>query len=265
MTDHPPITDTDLHALVDGRLSAARRAQVERYLETDARARQRVQRYRQLNAAIQERYAGVLDEPVPERLTSRRPSRSAPRYWAVAAALGWMVLGGVVGSLLQSHWNPRPEPIIETDLIKPAAFAHLVYTPETRHAVDVTADQEAYLVNWLSTRLHTDIRAPNLAAIGYRLIGGRLLPSSNRMAAQFMYEDAGGNRVTLYVRTGIWANQETAFRYQVERSVGVFYWLDGPLGYALTGAVERDTLLHIAAAVYRELRSPPATAPRPTG
>jgi len=35
--------------------------------------------------------------------------------------------------------------------------------------------------------------------------------------------------------------------------VGVFYWLDRKLGYALSGEVDRSELLRIATAVYRQL------------
>ena len=72
------------------------------------------------------------------------------------------------------------------------------------------------------------------------------------MAAQFMYQDGKGDRVTLYVRKGDWESGETAFRYAHEHGVGVFFWVDGPLGYALTGELRRDQLLKLANAVYRD-------------
>ena len=42
-------------------------------------------------------------------------------------------------------------------------------------------------------------------------------------------------------------------RFAQERGVGVFYWLDRKLGYALSGEVEKAELLRVATAVYRQL------------
>ena len=46
-----------------------------------------------------------------------------------------------------------------------AANAHAVYVPEVRHPVEVGADQEAHLVQWLSKRLAVPVRAPALYCI----------------------------------------------------------------------------------------------------
>lgn len=41
-----------------------------------------------------------------------------------------------------------------------AAVAYAVYSPEKRHPVEVGADQEQHLVNWLSKRLGAILKAP---------------------------------------------------------------------------------------------------------
>jgi anti-sigma factor RsiW len=68
-----------------------------------------------------------------------------------------------------------------------------------------------------------------------------------------MYQDSKGQRLTLYVRVNPDDSGETAFRFAQEHGVGVFYWLDRKLGYALSGEVEKNELLRIATAVYRQL------------
>jgi anti-sigma factor RsiW len=131
--------------------------------------------------------------------------------------------------------------------------AHVVYTPEVRHPVEVGAEQEAHLAAWLSKRLGVSVRVPHLSEAGYELVGGRLLPGSSGPAAQFMYQDGRGQRLTLYVRTDGGGSRETAFRYARENNIGVFYWIDGPLGYALSGDLEKPELLKVAQAVYHQL------------
>ena len=48
-------------------------------------------------------------------------------------------------------------------------------------------------------------------------------------------------------------NGETAFRFASEGNVSVFYWIDGPFGYALSGNLPREKLLAIAEASYKQL------------
>ncbi|WP_444846061.1 anti-sigma factor family protein, partial [Duganella caerulea] len=134
-----------------------------------------------------------------------------------------------------------------------AALAHVVYTPEIRHPVEVGADQQAHLVAWLSKRLGAQLKPPQLASLGYALEGGRLLPGQSGPVAQFMYRDGAGARLTLYVSTEQTHNQETGFRFAQEGQVGVFYWIDGRFGYALSGNLDKAALATLASAVYAQL------------
>jgi anti-sigma factor RsiW len=123
-----------------------------------------------------------------------------------------------------------------------------------RHPVEVTADQEAHLVAWLSKRLGASLRAPQLEDAGYSLVGGRLLPGDTGPVAHFMYQTQKGARITLYVRTDVAGNRETAFRYAEEGKVRVFYWVDRKMGYALSsGDITKDELFKVANSVYQQL------------
>ncbi|MDP7666797.1 MAG: anti-sigma factor, partial [Rhodospirillales bacterium] len=62
----------------------------------------------------------------------------------------------------------------------------------------------------------------------------------------------GGDRVTLYIRTGR-AGRDTAFRFASESGVSAFYWIDGPMGYAVSAKMPRQGLLEIARMVYEGL------------
>jgi anti-sigma factor RsiW len=92
-----------------------------------------------------------------------------------------------------------------------------------------------------------------LNGIGYSLVGGRLLPGEQGPAAQFMYQDAQGQRLTLYVRTNREQRRETAFRFAQDGTVRVFYWIDRGLGLALSGELDKEELLRVATAVYQQL------------
>ena len=110
-----------------------------------------------------------------------------------------------------------------------------MYAAEVRHAVEVDASQQEHLVRWLSKRLGTELKVPVLAAEGFELLGGRLLPGPEGPVAQFMYQDASGKRLTLYVNARSKSEGPTAFRFAKEGNVSVFYWIDGAVGLRALG------------------------------
>lgn len=246
-----PVTEEDLHAYVDGRLDPARRIEVEAWLAGHPDMRQSVADWRIQNERLHAGFDPVLGEPVPARLidAARRPSRFPPLR--AAAVVAWLAIGGVAGFVVRGYAPQAAQS--QASLPRQAAVAHAVYSPEVRHPVEVGAAEENHLVAWLSKRLGAELKPPHLSTLGYDLVGGRLLPGESGPVAQFMYQDGRGQRLTLYVRTGAQGNRETAFRFAQEGSIGVFYWLDGKFGYALSGETGKAELLRAATAVYQQL------------
>lgn len=246
-----PISENDLQSWVDGALDSARRAEVEAFLAENPAEAARLEAYRKQNDALRGLFDPVLHEPLPPRLELQPRRRMGLPPLRYAAAVAWMAIGGLAGWM--AHGSGSEKQNYAFNLPRQAAIAHVVYTPEVQHPVEVGADQEGHLVRWLSKRLNADLKVPDLTAAGFSLMGGRLLPGSRGPAAQFMYQDPRGQRLTLYVRTNAQGNQETAFRFAREDNVSVFYWLDGQLGYALSGDIDRNRLLHVAQLVYGQL------------
>lgn len=246
-------SEDELHAYVDGQLDAPRREAVAAWLAANPAETGQIGDWLAQKELLRTAFDPVLTEPVPERLQRAAlppPAANRPRFRLVAA-IAWLALGTVIGYGVRA-WQPVPE-AGPPPLARSAAIAHVVYTPEVRHPVEVGADQEAHLVQWLSKRLGSPLKVPHLAAEGYALVGGRLLPGESGPVAQFMYEDGSGKRLTLYVRSDAQDSRETAFRYALEGKVGVFYWLDGKLGYALSGELPREKLLALAEIAYKQL------------
>lgn len=249
---HDPIGNDDLHAAADGRLPPARRDAVARLLATDPEAADQVAFYRRLNQGLHRLYDPLLAEPVPAGLIEGRGRRRVAGGLTRAAAVIALLLVGAAGGWLARDRLPGTESAPDASLPRLAANAYLVYAAEVRHPVEVGADQEAHLVQWLSKRLGAQVRAPALAGLGYRLIGGRLLPAGDGLAGQFMYENDAGTRLTLFLATG-GKRSETAFRFVEEEGVSVFYWRDGGLGYALSAELPREALLALCNEVYAQL------------
>ena len=249
MTD--PVREDDLHAYVDGALPETRRLDVEAWLAAHPEDAARVQAWAGQNQALHAAFDGVLNEPLPidlVRSARRRPVRAPWRAMAAALALA---ASGLIGYGIGLRADqPMPAPL---HFARDAAIAHAVFSPEARHPVEVDAAHAAHLVSWLSKRVGVPIKAPEFGALGFELLGGRLLAGESGPVAQFMYQDAGGRRVTLYVRRAVTGNRETAFRHVTENGVEVFYWIDRDFGYALSGQIAHPDMQKLADAAYRQM------------
>lgn len=242
-----------LHAYADGQLPPEEMRAVEQRLAHDPDAAERVADWRRLNERLHALYDPTLGEPVPTRLLAAPAAQRWRLARVAAAALMCLAIGFGAGMWWRGPAAPSRVASI-AGVAERAATAHAVYAPEVRHPVEVTADQEAHLVAWLSKRLGEPIKAPKLTADGYDLVGGRLLPGSDGPAAQFMYQEKAGGRITLYVKClGKAARRETAFRYDSAGNVNVFTWVDERVAYALAAELPRERHLALAEAVYKQL------------
>jgi anti-sigma factor RsiW len=268
MTSTPalPPTDDDLNAYADGQLAADRAAEVAAALARDPALFARVADVRAQNAALRDALDPMLAEPIPERLleaTSAPPAAARaglPRWLRPAfAAAATLVLGIALG------WFGR-ETTLEragtpTTFARAAAVTHALYSVDSRRPVEVWANEEKGLVTWLTRRLGAQAHAPDLNAVGYALVGGRLVAGNDKPTALLMYENADKERLTLQWRkTGAGVGTgEAAFRYAVEDGVGVFYWVDEECAYALAGKLDRSQLLAVARVVYGQITAAEAS------
>ena len=115
-------SDETLMAYADGELDEPQRSAVEQAMREDPHVAAAVERHRALRAKVFGAYAGVLDEPVPERLRPAPTSAAAPgvvsldavrearRQAAAATAIqdranagrrpAWLQWGGIAASLV---------------------------------------------------------------------------------------------------------------------------------------------------------------------
>ena len=138
-----------------------------------------------------------------------------------------------------------------------ADIAYAVYAPEQRHAVEVAASQQDHLVNWLSKRLNRTVTIPSLAEYGFQLVGGRLLPGEEGPAAQFMYQNAAGERLTLYMTTVTRSATTARSACCATGRARRYYWAGNRVGYALSGQIGEEKLQAIAYDTCKELGGDP--------
>lgn len=262
-SDLSRIHEDDLHALVDARLPAPEAAELRARVAADPQLQATVDAWTAQRDALRRTFA-ANDPETPatlvsaaERAQSLRDSAMQWTRWAGMAASVLLAFGA--GWLANIEYAVRFPGTTAHQFAKQAAVAYVVYQPEVKHPVEVTAAQQEHLVQWLSKRLGRPLKVPDLRAQGYELLGGRLLPGEDGARAQFMYQNAAGQRLTLYygaVKEGGKINtKETAFRFLDDGPVPGFYWVDQGFGCALSGQLPRAALLELAQAVYKQIES----------
>ena len=266
MSSALPLTDDDLNAFADNRLTGERARQIALVLEREPALAARVAEIRRLNTQLRDALDPWLAEPLPRALvTAAKPSRAHRRggmfrAWPALAAAALLIVGVAIG------WQLRGEILREEGtpdtFQRQAALTHALYAADPNRPVEIWANEEERLVRWLSKRLSFPLHAPNLNRAGFALVGGRLVAGNERPGALFMYENADKQRISLLVRKDAEGSRETAFRYAQEDGVSVFYWIDDACGYALSGNIDKQQLLSIARSVYGQLAVNEAPAPK---
>lgn len=267
------LTEDEIHAFVDGQLSSVALAALRARLAQDTDAQATVMNWQQQRDALRGLHLHVLDEATPASLITTAQQAFASQqemdqWWRWGGRAAGVLLAFGVGWFSNTAWRGEWQSQASStmllkargvqDFARQASYAHAVYSPEIRHPVEVSATEQEHLVQWLSKRVGKPLKVPNLGPQGYELVGGRLLPGEAGARAQFMFQNAVGTRITLYLGAvdkvpGGADARETSFRYSTDGPIPNFYWIDQGFGYALAGPLPREALMKLSEAVYRQL------------
>ncbi|TCR60567.1 anti-sigma factor [Bosea sp. BK604] len=254
-----PITEDDLHGFIDETLDAGRRREVATYLDGHPDVARRVAGMAEQRDMLRAALAPIAEEPVPAELdiarliaARRRPAR-LPRWAAAAAAIVLVALGGLGGWSLRGLSQPSREGLAA--LTSEAAASWAVYAPDLVRPVEIRADDRTQLSAWVSQRVGRAIAAPDLAASGYRFMGGRIVATAHGPAALFMYDDDRGTRLVMLSRPLANGSGEPMLPGSVD-AVSGFGWADNGLGHSVVGQLEAGSLRRIADEMRRQLKAP---------
>ncbi|MBZ9820948.1 anti-sigma factor family protein [Mesorhizobium sp. CA4] len=252
-------SERDIHMALDGELPGEERMAYDAWLEANPEMKAKSARYIADRATMRAALAGVMDEPVPARLRQvvlgEAPAKASvwrSRWWLSAAAAVMLAVGGLGGYVAGSDSVARGGDG-DDQLAEQAIAAHVTYAAEKRHAVEVPASDRDHLQTWLSNRVGLKLVAPDLAAEGFDLVGGRLLPAGGQgKAAMLLYEDAKGERISLYVTA---ESSETSKGTYTAETGGpeAVYWLDKGYACAVVGSLPPERLSDVAKSAYGQL------------
>lgn len=256
MTEDPdrPVGEDDLQRFVDGWLPPERRDAVEAHLASHPDSARRIAAYRAQREALRAALQPLGEEPVPARLrlaALRQPPRRIAVWRAgplrqLAASFGFVAFGGLMG------WAARDLLAAPTAPEQPIAVgAHRVFVADRGRPVEIRAEAKEQLVQWLSLRLGRPVTIPDLGAAGLRFMGGRLLATPVGAAAQLMYDDDSGRRVTLFFEPEARPQQAPVFRQA--QDVGALSWGDDRFAYTLAAPGERRWVASLGELVRRQI------------
>lgn len=257
-----PPGEADLHAYVDGLLSPEAGEAVRQRLRSDPEAAARVAEWQAQRQALRALARDWPLDETPADLNGIVLRAAAAQRWRAylpqALAAGLLLALGLGGGYQWGRhdaaapaWPAATQAARAVpEFAREAGVAFAVYSTEKRHPVEVSAAEQAHLVQWLSKRLGRPLKVPVLTDRGYALLGGRLLPGDpaqpSSPRAQFMYENADGDRLTLLVAVFEAGAPPVDAEFRLLRQDGrtTLYWADGGFGYALSGhpAVELQPL-----------------------
>ena len=136
-------------------------------------------------------------------------------------------------------------------LAREAAFNYSVYGPDRMHPVEIKATDSADLVDWISSRLNTPIKVPDLTSSDYRFMGGRLVATAHGPAGLLMYDNDHGIRLVMFVRPMDTDKNTQTMSQSANGTVTGFSWAHNGIGYSVVGAASPD-ILHLLANEIRQ-------------
>lgn len=230
-------SEDDLHAYLDGRLSAEQHAAVAAYLASHPDVAAEVAGWqddaRQLRAALANLQALPGNPRLDPQAIRRHRLRRRQRYLASAAVL-LLTLGlGLAGG-----WQARERSLrAATPPMQDALTAHRLFAEQAGAPLDVAANEQA-LQAWLDRHFKLATPLPAVERLGLHPVGGRLLTTEQGPAALLVFEDGEGRRLSLYLRTPgtLYADMPAGQRRDGELEAR--YWSRQGYNFALVGSRE---------------------------
>ncbi len=173
-------------------------------------------------------------EPLPSRLNVQRLAEARLKQtWEprrVAAGL-ILALGIGAGTGWWAHGANTPAGL--TALSQQAALAQRVFVADAGQPVEFTPAELTQKVGWSNTNEARHVTAPDLSEAGYRFIGSRSVATEQGVAPMFIYENAQGGRISIFVRVMEAIDTNAPMRPIDAKDTSGFAWSRDGIGFGV--------------------------------
>jgi anti-sigma factor RsiW len=237
------ISEADLHAYIDGELSAARAAEVEQHLAAHPELAVRLAADLRHKHAIRQ-FAHGLELPPPTQAARRLQGRLGRRLLlgrilGIAPRVALVVLSIGVGWGAHTLYQAQRDniPVFADE----AAEAHATYSS----ALLTTAGDDPGAIAGLLQSIHESAAIADQDEASLKLIGAHLVSSDEGPAVLLLYEDPTGQRVSLVVSRED-TIQDIALSLAERDGYTLAYWQDDWTAFTLTGGLKADEAVLLA-------------------
>ncbi len=263
MVKRKSISDEKIQDYIDGRLNDHDHASVAAFLLANPDIASRIQRLRDHNDALKAVGTDILAEPVPERLRAvvenarnKQESTTADTdnlykmhrrgFWEGLAFSGALAAGIVIGWI--GHGELRPGFNQQELALLTARDAYLFYSQQRDYPVDITSDRKDQVYDWYKKSFGRGVELPDLDDLGYKFVGGRLVPWSQGQLGLNLYQNNKGSRASVLTWPAKTPWERTQLPAKFENVQVQYHWQDG-IGYAVMCDEGNDDFASIAKAV----------------
>jgi anti-sigma factor RsiW len=252
MSDALHIADEQLHALIDGELNAADRAQVESAIAADAYLAHRVEQFRGDKERLAQVYGPIAEQPLPARwieMIERAPRRPRSLFSieAIAGIAAAIIITIGSGLYYKQATTPHEEPIVEE------ALAARDNALPVQQSVKGIAAANAAANHTLASALAMNVSAPDLHRMGYTLVGLRVYGNVPRgKSVELLYRHSDHRLFALYLRHPTGAPRFDQYK---QGALRVCIWQDDVLGTVMTGEMSAAEMQRLASLAYSGLEA----------
>jgi anti-sigma factor RsiW len=251
MSERFEIPDEQLHALIDGELTAADSAELESVVAGNATLNRRVALFRADRARLAQIYNPVTEQPLPAhwiQMIQRQAPRPRPFYSIEAiTGIAAAIILAIGGSLVYRESLPHEEPIVEE------ALAARDNALAARQTMALNETQAAAATRAISSALAMHVSAPNLHRMGYSLVGLRVYGNaSNGKSVELLYRKPDQRTFALYLRHPSGAPRFDQYK---QGKLRVCIWQDDVLGAVMTGEMSVVEMQRLASLAYSGLEA----------
>jgi anti-sigma factor RsiW len=235
---------------LDGELGWFRRWRMARHLKVCPSCAAKLEGLRTMQVAIRTTYRAPpgLALRIGKMLPREDVVPAARPRWGLAPLAGTALAGALAGAALTLLVVGSPVRQGNADLTE-AVLESYIGSLVTDHLTDVQTSDRHMVKPWLSARLAVAPPVPDLATVGFELIGGRVAYFGGRRRAAVVYQR--GQHVIDLFAWGASGAPDAKFRRETRQGYNLIFWQQDGIEYTAVSDVEMDQLARFTGLVAR--------------